>query len=60
MELEHQVVQQKKQLKDYQQEELDLLEEINKIHQEHTDAKKEYLAALTLSNKEVEMAFDKD
>ena len=30
------------------------------MHQEQTDAKKEYLAALTLSSKEVEQAFQKD
>ena len=30
----------KKMLKNYQQEELELLEEINKLHQDQTDAKK--------------------
>lgn len=30
------------------------------MHQEQTDAKKEYLAALTLSSKEVQQAFQKD
>jgi hypothetical protein len=29
------------------------LEEINNMHHEHTEAKKEYLAALTLSSREV-------
>jgi hypothetical protein len=37
----------------YQEEELQILEEINRLHHEQSDAKKEYLAALTLSSREV-------
>jgi hypothetical protein len=60
MEIENEAEERKRQLRSYQQEELELLEEINRISQGKTDAKKEYLAALTLSNKEVEQAFQKD
>ena len=34
------------------------MEAINKLHSEQTDAKKEYLASLTLSSKEIEQAFN--
>lgn len=31
---------------------------MNKLHHERTEAKKEYLASLTLSSKEIEQAFE--
>lgn len=59
-EISNETQERKRQLKQYQQEELALLEEINKVNQDKTDAKKQYLAALTLSSKEVDQAFQKD
>ena len=38
--IQQQAEDKKKMLKNYQQEELELLEEINKLHQDQTDAKK--------------------